>query len=263
MSQAPPSSATRSSNAVSPQPSDPRASGRRAAFGVFVTGTDTGVGKTFASVALLHRLRADGFRAVGMKPVASGCERTDAGWRNDDALRLLAASDPQPEYADLNPYPLPLPTAPQLAATAAGVRIDGDRLVDAYRALAAQADTVVVEGVGGWAAPLDHGLEQADLARALALPVVLVVGVRLGCLSHARLTARAIAADGLSLVGWIANTIDPAFSDIDAYLRLLAYALPAPCLGVLPFSASQDAAAIASVLRLPVGMFDTEARPSP
>jgi dethiobiotin synthetase len=222
----------------------------------FVTGTDTGVGKTFASVALLHRLRAGGLRAVGMKPVASGCERTEAGWRNEDALRLQAASDPHPAYADLNPYPLPLPTAPQLAAEAAGVRIDSDRLIEAYRALASQADVVVVEGVGGWAAPFDHDLEQADLARALALPVVLVVGVRLGCLSHARLTARAIAADGVSLVGWVANTIDPAFTDTDAYLGLLADALDAPCLGTLPFLESWDAAAMANALRLPVGIFD-------
>jgi dethiobiotin synthetase len=222
--------------------------------GLFVTGTDTGVGKTLASAALVHRLRAAGLRTMGMKPVASGCERTEAGWRNDDALRLQAASDPQPEYALVNPYPLPLPTAPQLAAAAAGVRVELDRLIEAYRMLAAQADAVVVEGVGGWAAPLDRGLEQADLARALGLPIVLVVGVRLGCLSHARLTARAIAADGLSLVGWIASKIDPAFGDAEAYLGLLADALPAPCLGVLPYQASPSAAAMADGLSLPAGV---------
>ncbi len=259
MNQNQPSSAMRVPNVPSPQPSDTQVPDRRDVFGVFVTGTDTGVGKTFASVALLHRLRAEGFRAMGMKPVASGCEQTEAGWRNDDALRLLAASDPQPEYADVNPYPLPLPTAPQLAAAAAGVRIEGDRLIDAYRALALQTDAVVVEGVGGWAAPFDRDLEQADLVRALALPVVLVVGVRLGCLSHARLTERAIAADGLSLVGWIANTIDPGFTDIDAYLRLLADALPVPCLGVLPFCESWDAAGKADALVLPVGVFGADA----
>jgi dethiobiotin synthetase len=226
----------------------------RAATGLFVTGTDTGVGKTLASAALVHRLRAAGLRAVGMKPVASGCERTEAGWRNDDALRLQAASDPQPEYALVNPYALPLPTAPQLAAAAAGMRVKLECLIEAYRALAAQANAVVVEGVGGWAAPLDDGLEQADLARALGLPVVLVVGVRLGCLSHARLTARAVAADGLPLVGWIASMIDPAFGDAEAYLDLLADALPAPCLGVLPYRVSPSAAEMAQRLSLPTGV---------
>jgi dethiobiotin synthetase len=121
----------------------------------------------------------------------------------------------------------------------------------------------VVEGVGGWAAPFDRDFEQADLARALALPVVLVVGVRLGCLSHARLTARAIAADGLSLVGWIANTIDPSFTDTHAYLGLLTDALPAPCLGVLPHSASLDPAAMANALVWPFGVFDPDTATSP
>ncbi len=141
------------------------------------------------------------------------------------------------------------------------MRVEFDRLIEAYRALAAQADAVVVEGVGGWAAPLDHGLEQADLARALGLHVVLVVGLRLGCLSHARLTARAIAADGLPLAGWIASGIDPAFADAEAYLGLLADALPAPCLGVLPYRASPSAAAMADGLSLPIGLTTTRATP--
>jgi dethiobiotin synthetase len=233
-------------------PNEPRVSG------VYVTGTDTGVGKTLASVALVHRLRTDGLRAVGMKPVASGCERTAAGWRNDDALRLRAASDPRPEYNALNPYALPLATAPQLAAAAAGERVEIARLIDAYRSLAAQADAVVVEGAGGWATPFDRGVEQADLVRALRLPVILVVGLRLGCLSHARLTARAIADDGLTLAGWVANAIDPQFADADAYLGLLGDALAAPCLGVLPFSATQDAAALASGLRVPAHLRGTD-----
>ncbi len=217
---------------------------------VYVTGTDTGVGKTLCSLALLHRFRADGRRAVGMKPVASGCEHTPEGWRNDDALRLQAASDPRPDYVLVNPYALPLPTAPSLAAAAAGVTIALSRLIDAYRTLSTQADRVVVEGVGGWAAPLDHGLEQLDLVRALQLPVVLVVGVRLGCLNHARLTARAIAADEVPLVGWIANMIDPHFEDREAYLGLLEAALPAPCLGVLPYAQQPDPAAMALSLSM-------------
>jgi dethiobiotin synthetase len=232
------------------------------ASGYYITGTDTGVGKTLASAALVHRLRAAGLRAVGMKPVASGCERTEAGWRNDDALRLQAASDPTPDYALVNPYPLPRPTAPQLAAAAARIQIEPARLIEAYRALAAQADAVVVEGVGGWAAPFDGGpehlFEQADLVRALNLPVVLVVGLRLGCLSHARLTARAIAADGLSLVGWIASGVDPGFGDGDAYLGLLADALPAPCWGVLPYEGIPDAETMARTLTLSTALLRDE-----
>lgn len=224
------------------------------ALGWYVTGTDTGVGKTWASEALLHRLHAAGLRAVGMKPVASGCVRTDEGWRNEDALRLQAASAPTPTYDAVNPYALPSPTAPSLAAAEVGVRIDLAHLVSSYRSLAAQADAVVVEGVGGWAAPLDRGLEQADLVRALALPVILVVGLRLGCLNHARLTARAVRADGLSLVGWIANRIDPDFRDADAYLALLDEALETPRLGVLLYGASPSIGESAMALALPAGV---------
>ncbi|MEQ1512855.1 MAG: dethiobiotin synthase [Lysobacteraceae bacterium] len=221
--------------------------------GMYVTGTDTGVGKTVASVALIQRLRAAGLRVVGMKPVASGCERTPEGWRNDDALQLQAASDPRPAYGDVNPYALELATAPQLAARAMGVRVDILRLNDVYARLAAQADAVVVEGVGGWAAPLDDGLDQVDLARTLDLPVLLVVGLRLGCLNHARLTARAIETDGVRLIGWIGNCVAPAFAERDDYVELLRDALPAPCFGVLPYAESPDAAAMASSLSLPPG----------
>ncbi|NOT87358.1 MAG: dethiobiotin synthase [Lysobacter sp.] len=221
--------------------------------GVFVTGTDTGVGKTVASVALIHRLRAAGLRTVGMKPVASGCEHTPDGWRNDDALRLQAASDPQPGYGDVNPYALERATAPQLAACAMGIHVDLSHLNDAYARLAALADAVVVEGVGGWAAPLDDGLDQVDLVRKLDLPVLLVVGLRLGCLNHARLTARALRSDGMRLIGWIGNRVDPAFAECDEYVELLRVALPAPCLGVLQYAESPDAAAMASRLSLPTG----------
>ena len=212
---------------------------------LYVTGTDTGVGKTVASAALLHRLRSAGRSAVGMKPVASGCERTAEGWRNDDALR--------PAYDDINPYALEMATAPQLAARAMGVGVELAPLLDAHARLTAQCEVVVVEGVGGWAAPLGDGLDQCELPRALALPVVLVVGLRLGCLSHARLTARAIAADGLEFIAWIGSSIDPDFAERDAYLELLREALPAPCLGVLPHAVSPDPRAMAQALALPTG----------
>ena len=210
----------------------------QAAGSLMVTGTDTGVGKTLASAALLHALRGRGLRAVGMKPVASGCEGTPEGWRNEDALALQAASDPSPEYADVNPYALPIPTAPQLAARAAGVHVDIDAILAAHARLAVGADRVVVEGAGGWMAPLADGLEHATLASALRAGVVLVVGLRLGCLSHARLSARAIDADGLRLAGWIGSTLDPSFSQ--EYLALLRDSLPAPCLGVIPHMRGPD-----------------------
>jgi len=203
-----------------------------------VTGTDTGIGKTHSSVALLHALRASGLRAVGMKPIASGCDWIDGRWRNEDALALQAASDPRPDYADINPVALPEPTAPTLAAIAAGVTVDIADLYAAHARLASHADVVLVEGAGGWDAPLADGLEHRDLARHIGGAVVLVVGLKLGCLSHARLTARAIEADGCRLVGWIGNRIDPDFTRADDYVGLLTDALPAPCLGVLPFVAA-------------------------
>lgn len=216
---------------------------------LFVTGTDTGIGKTVASCALLHALRARGLRASGMKPVASGCVESVAGWRNDDALALQAASDPAPAYADLNPYALPQPLAPEIAAREAGVRIDAGVIEAAFARLQAKADVVVVEGVGGWAAPLSGSLDQADLARALHLPVVLVVGLRLGCLNHARLTARAIAADGCELAGWIANEIDPGMERRDENFELLKARIPAPCWGRLPWQ--EDPGLLAAELTLP------------
>jgi dethiobiotin synthetase len=208
------------------------------ARGFYVTGTDTGVGKTLASACLVHALRARGLHVAGMKPVASGCARdpVGGGWHNVDALALQAASSPPvPEYAWVNPVALPEATAPQLAAARAGVDVSLPPLLAASRALASGRDALVVEGVGGWLAPLADGLEQSTLARALGLPVVLVVGVRLGCLNHARLTERAIRADGLPLAGWIANAVDPAFADADEYRALLARSLQSPCLGSLPY----------------------------
>ncbi|MGJ4728267.1 dethiobiotin synthase [Luteimonas sp. SDU101] len=215
----------------------------------FVTGTDTGVGKTFASVALLHALRERGLSAVGMKPVASGCEPGADGWYNEDALALQSASDPVPAYADVNPFALPVPTAPQLAARDAGIVVALPPLLAAFDRLSASADAVVVEGAGGWLAPMGDGLEQSAMARALDGEVLLVVGLRLGCLSHARLSARAIAADGCRLAGWIGNRVDPAFDRVDDYLQLLADALPAPCLGVLGHGVDMGVAAAS--LRLP------------
>ena len=207
---------------------------------MYITGTDTGIGKTVVSTALLHALRARGLRAVGMKPVASGCELFEGQWRNEDALALQAASDPRPAYSDLNPYALPLPLAPELAARDAGVQIETGMLVAAFHKLQENADAVVVEGVGGWAAPLSATLDQVDLVRALQLPVVLVVGMRLGCINHARLTAKAIAEDGCQLIGWVANHVDPGMERQDENFEMLTQRLQVPCWGRLPYLAGQD-----------------------
>ncbi|MFC7520568.1 dethiobiotin synthase [Xanthomonas populi] len=218
---------------------------------LYVTGTDTGIGKTTASTALLHALRARGHTAVGMKPVASGCEVTAHGWRNEDALALQAASDPQPDYATLNPYAFPAPLAPELAAADVGVTLSLAPIAGAFAQLRAQAEVVVVEGVGGWAAPLSADLDQTDLVRVLKLPVVLVVGIRLGCINHARLTAAAIAADGLHCIGWIANEIDPQMERIEENIGMLRQRLAMPCWGRIAWRLGADAATQAQGLQLP------------
>ena len=221
-------------------------------FSLYVTGTDTGIGKTLASCALLHALRRHGLRAVGMKPVASGCERIDGEWKNADALALLDAGDPRVDYADVNPFALEHPLAPELAARDAGIEVALPPILDAHARLAARADALIVEGVGGWAAPLSATLMQADLVRALQLPVLLVVGLRLGCLNHALLSARAIAADGLHLAGWIASHVDPAMERVEDNLAMLRERMPAMCWGVLPHAANPDPAQLALRLRIPV-----------
>lgn len=208
--------------------------------GLFVTGTDTGVGKTRVAVALIHALRAHGLRVAAMKPVAAGCV---PGELNDDVSALLQAANVAADLRDINPYSFEPPIAPHLAAQQAGVRIELPVIVAAYARLAAAADVVVVEGAGGWRVPLNDREEMADLAQALALPIVLVVGLRLGCLNHALLTAESIAHRQLPWAGWVGNQIDPAMACKEANLDALRVRLPAPCLGVQGFSAEpiQDA----------------------
>lgn len=198
----------------------------------FITGTDTGAGKTLVSQALLRALVHSGRRAVGMKPVASGCEPTPAGLRSADALALLAAGNVAVDYADVNPYALAPATAPHLAAAMAGTTIEIDRLVACYRRLSARADAVVVEGVGGWLVPIGAATTMADFIQRLDLPVVLVVGLKLGAINHAMLTADSIRRHGCRLAAWVAN--HPAGPAPDGYLDALAERLMAPCLGVIP-----------------------------
>ena len=175
--------------------------------GFFITGTDTGVGKTRVAVALTRALVARGVRTAVMKPVAAGGIRTPAGLRNEDALELLAASNVQAPYEDVNPWMLSTPASPHLAARADGVAIRHERIVAALDRLKAAADLVIVEGAGGWHAPISATETMADIAGNLALPVILVVGMRLGCLNHALLTRDAIRARGMVFAGWIANKL--------------------------------------------------------
>lgn len=203
------------------------------ARGLFVTGTDTGIGKTRVSVGLLQALRQRGRRVAGMKPVASGCAMVDGNLRNADAQALQAASSRQWPYEIINPYTFAPPVAPNIAAAEAGTTITVDVIVGAYRQLTAASDWLVVEGVGGWRVPLTAAVQTRDLVRTLDLPVLLVVGLRLGCISHALLTAEAIQADGLSCVGWVANMIEPHYETTEATLATLTRAMAAPLLATV------------------------------
>ena len=216
---------------------------RNMTHALFIAGTDTGIGKTHTACTVIHALRATGQRVCGMKPVASGCIKTPQGLRNDDALALLAAgSSPSPSYEEINPIALREPLSPHLAAAHEGVTIALPPLRRAFDILSARYDTVVVEGVGGWRVPLAPGLLASDIAKNWALPVVLVVGLRLGCLSHALLTAEAIVADGCQLVGWIGNQIDPQMAAVEENIDTLRMLLPAPCLGILPHALAPEQA---------------------
>jgi dethiobiotin synthetase len=218
--------------------------------GCFVTGTDTGVGKTLVSAALLHTLARHHRRVVGMKPVAAGLIDHEGQWVSEDAQALRAASNfSVPAELD-NPVALPDALAPHIAAARAGRSVSVAELLTAHRALKERADVVVVEGAGGWRVPVNDQETLADLARAIGAPVVLVVGLRLGCLNHALLTAEAIRADGLQLAGWVANAVDPEMPCRDENVQALRQRLSAPLLGSVAWQTeSPDARRIA--LQLP------------
>jgi dethiobiotin synthetase len=212
----------------------------------FVAGTDTEIGKTFIACALLHALRDRGLSAIGMKPVAAG---TDEKGRNDDVEALIAASGVEAPRELINPYLFAPAIAPHIAALEEKRPIDIERIAQSFAALRPLADAIVVEGVGGFCVPLGPRVDAADLAQRLALPVILIVGMRLGCISHALLTAQAIAARGLTLAGWVANRIDPQMARFDENLASLEERLTAPLLGVIPANSSPEKAA--KRLRLP------------
>ncbi len=217
---------------------------------LFITGTDTGVGKTLVSCAFIHVFKSRGLKVVGMKPVASGSESTPQGLRNADALALQQAANVPAEYATVNPYCFAPAIAPHLAARQAGTVIELSTLQQAYDQLSARADVVIVEGAGGWRVPLEAQGYLSDFAEALSLDVVLVVGLRLGCINHAVLTAEAIRSGPCRLVGWVGNVIDPDFAPLQDNLATLDERLAAPCLGVLPHSLNPDALVLSGLIDL-------------
>jgi dethiobiotin synthetase len=216
--------------------------------GFFVTGTDTGVGKTLIACALLKLYVARGQKAVGMKPVAAGAEPGAQGLRNEDVEQIVAAGNVNAPRELVNPYCFQPPIAPHIAAERAGVAIEIDRIEESFRALAGLADAVIVEGAGGFRVPLGAGADTAQLAARLALPVVLVVGMRLGCLNHALLTAEAIATRGLVLAGWVANHVDADMAAADDNVTALEALIAAPMLARVAFSPGPDPSAVAARL---------------
>jgi dethiobiotin synthetase len=213
----------------------------------FITGTDTGVGKTLISCALLHILSSQGKRVAGFKPVAAG---VDADGMNDDAKALLAASNIPLVYEQVNPYCLREAIAPHIAARRKNVRIELQRIVAAYLGLAAMAEVVIVEGVGGFLVPLNEQQSSADLARELDLQVIMVVGMRLGCLNHALLTVRAFADYRIKCAGWVANVLDADMEALQENIEALRERIAAPLLGVVPHMAEPDVKAVARHLDL-------------
>jgi dethiobiotin synthetase len=218
----------------------------------FVTGTDTEIGKTTIAAGLLHAARLAGLSTAAAKPVASGCVRTAEGLRNDDALALLGQCSLALAYEEVNPFAFEPAIAPHLAAREAGVELSVARLLPAVQqVLAHGADFTLVEGAGGWRVPLAGRENLSDLVVALDLPVILVVGVRLGCINHAVLSMQAIERDGLRLAGWVANIVEPRTSRLEENLATLGERLPAPCLGRVPRLAEATPAAVAAHLQLP------------
>lgn len=217
----------------------------------FITGTDTGVGKTFASCVLLEAARQQGLRTLALKPVAAGCDDIDGALRNDDALQLQRHMSESLDYDQINPFALRAAVAPHIAAKREDRRLLVSRIAGLVRGAAMHpADITLVEGAGGWYVPLNDKETLADLVRELQLPVIMVVGMRLGCLNHAILTSRAIFRDGLRMAGWIANVIDPYMSELDANIDTLKNLLSAPCLGVIPHTPAPDFAKLASSVQI-------------
>jgi dethiobiotin synthetase len=217
----------------------------------FITGTDTDVGKTQIAAGLLHLANSQGLSTLGLKPVAAGCEKTDQGLRNQDALLLQAVSSVKLVYEQINPVTLIEPVSPHIAAQKEKRILSADRLAGFCRSSFRMADFTLIEGAGGWRVPINPSETMADLVRVLQMPVILVVGMRLGCLNHALLTVDAIRQDGLPLVAWVANCVDANMRALDENILTLQQRIPAPCLGVVPFMDQPTPEKIAKYLCLP------------
>ena len=216
--------------------------------GYFITGTDTGIGKTWVTLGLMSAFAAGGTSVVGMKPVASGCRLDSEGLRNEDAEQIRRASQPVPDYKLVNPFAFEEPVAPHAAAEKAGVNISVPRIKTAFAALCQLAEMVVVEGVGGWRVPLSGASSLNDLVHALDIPVVLVVGLKLGCVNHALLTAECLARDKVKLAGWVANQVEAEYPFLDSTMRVLTGGIQAPLLGHVPYMKELEAGKISSFL---------------
>jgi dethiobiotin synthetase len=208
---------------------------------VFIAGTDTEVGKTFYSKLLLQSLNAQGLRTAAMKPLASGAVRHDGKLRNADALVLQQAASTSFPYELCNPYCFEAAIAPHLAARQVGIRIDLEVILQAHKKLQQQADVTVIEGVGGWLVPVDDKRTVADLIQTLGVPVILVVGMRLGCINHALLTADNIEQRGVPLLGWVANMMEPGMSHLDENIKSIAARIDAPLLDTIEFINNPEA----------------------
>ena len=220
------------------------------ACGYFITGTDTGVGKTTVTLGLMQALQQQGREVAAMKPVAAGCEMTPDGLRNEDALRLQQASSVVLDYDLVNPCAFAPPVAPHIGAEAAGETIEIDNIVNKYNEIKIRTECVLVEGAGGWLVPLNAKHTLADLAQALGLDVILVVGLQLGCLNHALLSAESIQAHGCRLAGWVANRLPGDMAEVEANIEALSTRLGCPLIGSVPVLASASATAVAGHLSM-------------
>ena len=217
----------------------------------FLTGTDTDAGKTVVAAGLLAAANAKGFSSMGLKPIAAGCEETDDGLRNDDALQLQNAASIKLPYEQINPIAFAPPIAPHIAAMQEKRMLSADRISGMCKgALMQPADFAIIEGAGGWRVPLSHRETFANIAKQLNLPVIMVVGMKLGCINHALLTAEAIARDGLKLAGWVANRVDPDMACYDENAATIEMMLRAPLLGEVPHLSEPSAENVAKYLDL-------------
>lgn len=203
---------------------------------VFITGTDTSIGKTWFTLSLMNLLKERGYKVLGMKPIASGAVVENDSLINDDARLIMEAGSEPAEYKFINPVVYEQPVSPNIAAALSNKELELDKIVDCYRELESQCEKLVVEGVGGWRVPVSDELSLVDMVRALGLPVILVVGLRLGCINHAILTAEAIKKDGLSLVGWVCNQLDENYKCIEETIKTINTAIDCPCIAHMPFN---------------------------